>query len=212
MITFSRSYSSALEGLFHRRTTYSSTSSSNGTPEQIAWLQFSTQDSEIPSLYAKYGNPTEKKEYITPLYLAPQEYSYRTSEALIKRFFTSGSNCGYLFKGHLGDRIYYGNRGILLDSNYNLLFLATVEPGTNLLTNFKNIYISPKVFTNLTDLINKHIVQKIIPYFCLYNPSVNIHIKDINHILKRPIFPKSIENINEELNNILINSTDYLIK
>lgn len=211
MITFSRSYINTLELLFHNR--YSDADVvSNTISKQIAHLQFSTQDSEIPCLYTNIVKLDKENTYIAPLYLYYHEYKCRTSEALVKRFFTSGSKCGYLLKGILGSHVYYGNKGILLDKDYNVLFLATNEPSTTVRARFKNIYISPRIFTNLSDPINKHIVKKIIPYFCLHGSDVNIHIKDMNHLLKKPVFPKSIEDINDELNNILITSTDYLIQ
>lgn len=211
MINFSRTYIHALTNLFYNRYTNISVTSDN-MPEQIAYLQFSSQDSEIPCLYTSIINPTKKQVYIAPLYLNSREFNFRTSEALIKRFFTSGSQCGYLFRGTLGSRVYYGNKGIILDKDHNILFLATSEPRNNTVARHKHIYIAPKVFTELKDPINKHIVQKIIPYFCQEDLSVNIHIKDMNHLLEKPVFPKSIKDINDELNNILINSTDYLIK
>ena len=211
MTTFSRSYTNALELLFYSG--YTNTIVVSDTmPEQIAYLQFSAQDSEVPCLYTRIVNPNEEKTYITPLYLSSGEYNCRTSEVLIKKFFTSGDRCGYLFKGILGSRVYYGNKGILLDKDHNILFLATSEPHNNTVAMYRHIYVSPKVFTDLKDPINKHIVQKIIPFFCQEDPDVNIHIKNMNHLLKKPVFPKSIEGINDELNNILINSTDYLIQ
>lgn len=211
MINFSRTYIHALTNLFYNRYTSISVASDN-MPEQIAYLQFSSQDSEIPCLYTPIINPNKKQIYVAPLYLNSKEFNFRTSETLIKRFFTLGGQCGYLFRGTLGSRVYYGNKGIILDKDYNILFLATSEPRNNTVARHKHIYIAPKVFTELKDPINKHIVQKIIPYFCQEDPSVNIHIKDMNHLLEKPIFPKSIKDINDELNNILINSTDYLIK
>lgn len=211
MINFSRSYTHALFSLFVSRYTDRTVTSSN-MPEQIAYLQFSAQDSEVPCLYTQIVNPNEEKTYITPLYLNSREYNCRTSEVLIKKFFTSGSSCGYLFKGNLGSRVYYGNKGIILDKDHNILFLATSEPRNNTVAMYKHIYVSPKVFTDLKDPINKHIVQKIIPFFCQEDPDVNIHIKNMNHLLKKPVFPKNIDTINDELNNILINSTDYLIQ
>ena len=200
MTTFSRSYTNALELLFYSR--YTNTIVVSDTmPEQIAHLQFSAQDSEIPCLYTGILKLDEEIIHVAPLYLHSREYNCRTSEALIKKFFTSGNQCGYLFKGILGSRVYYGNKGILLDKDYNVLFLATSEPRTYTIAHFKNIYISPRVFTNLSDPINKHIVQKIIPFFCLNDSDVNIHIKDMNHLLKKPVFPKSVEEIQEEIIN-----------
>lgn len=211
MTTFSRSYTNVLERLFISGFTNANVVSDT-LPEQIAYLQFSTQDGEVPCLYTSILKLDKEYVYVTPLYLHSREYNCRTSEVLIKKFFSSGSQCGYLIKGTLGDRVYYGNKGILLDKDHNVLFLATSEPRTYSRAVFKNIYISPRVFTNLSDPINKHIVQKIIPFFCLHDSDVNIHIKDMNHFLKKPIFPKSVERIQEELNNILINSTDYIIQ
>ena len=211
MTTFSRSYTNILNFLFHNRHT-NATVVSDTIPEQIAHLQFSAQDSEIPCLYTSIAKLDKEYIYVAPLYLYSRDYNCRTSETLIKKFFSSGNQCGYLFKGILGSRVYYGNKGILLDKDYNVLFLATSEPRTYTIAHFKNIYISPRVFTNLSDPINKHIVQKIIPFFCQEHPDVNIHIKSMNHLLKKPVLPKSVEGIQEELNNILINSTDYLIK
>ena len=122
---------------------------------------------------------------------------------------------------------YYGGYGILLDADWNPLMLATLladkEPVSGstspVLYYYKAVlHISPKVFLNQTDLLEKSIIKKVIPFY-LTNPigrvssfrgtesdslgTVQIEVDDMSRFFHTPVIPKPDTYSDEEMNRIL---------
>ena len=90
----------------------------------------------------------------------------KTGDAIINNFFRTHSK--FLIKINTTKGIYYGNTGIILDSNFNIIFLATLnchKEGTNILYTGANIYIHPKVFLEEKEILHSCILKKLIPFY-----------------------------------------------
>lgn len=172
---------------------------------------------------------------IIPLFnnTIPQEK--KTFDSIIKYFFTyiSYSNRIGKITTSKGD-VYYGGRGLILNSNYNPILMFTLRAtkiinNTDFKFNYSTpiIYINPSVFEDPNTLVNKGIIKKIIPYFtnsylCISNSWNNrfiypergkseVIIKDFNNIIVSPIKPKVSNNPMDCLNDCIINNIDEII-
>lgn len=124
-------------------------------------------------------------------------------------------------------KIYYGGYGILLDADWNPLMLATLlaykEPVSGstapVLHYYKAVlHVSPKVFLNQTDLFEKSIIKKVIPFY-LTHPlgpaytsrgtesdilrTVQIEVDDMSRFFHTPVIPRPDTYSDEEMNRIL---------
>lgn len=115
--------------------------------------------------------------------------------------------------------IYYGCRGLILDSDFNPLVLTTVNhkgEGEELVKTF-TVRISPKVF--LRDSIMEKGIQKYLLEFCSSNQFIgylrdwvqpNIIISnDIDKFIQCPPIPNSI-NTNNDIQEFLINNKELI--
>ena len=121
-------------------------------------------------------------------------------------------------KGKDGN-IYYGCRGLILDSDFNPLVLTTINhkgEGEELVKTF-TVRISPKVF--LRDSIMEKGIQKYLLEFCSSNQFIdylrdwvqpNIIISnDIDKFIQCPPIPNSI-NTNNDIQEFLINNKELI--
>lgn len=153
----------------------------------------------------------------------------KTFDTIIKLFFLDSG--WELRKIRLNDgSIYYGNRGIILDANFNPILLITLK--AELVDNvckYKNIviHISPSVFTNQTLLINKGIIKKIIPFYIenkFYNPIVNnfydsgyfldkteFVIDSFDDFIYNPIKPSPSFCTNESMNQCILDHVHNIL-
>lgn len=116
---------------------------------------------------------------------------------------------------------YIGDKGILMDADRNLLLLATVTVSPTKTNEIgyqiskPKLYISPKVFVNKNNLLEKAIIQDVIPYYSyndcelmpipetrasrteIINEPVEIIIKDLDEFVVKPKTPdiKTISDI-----------------
>lgn len=122
---------------------------------------------------------------------------------------------------------YYGGYGILLDADWNPLMLATLmarrisdlnSPSMELCFYKAVLHVSPKVFLNQTDLMEKSIIKKVIPFY-LANPlgrtatgrgvmsenlgTVQIEVDDMSRFFHTPVIPRPDTYSDEEMNRIL---------
>lgn len=122
---------------------------------------------------------------------------------------------------------YYGGYGILLDADWNPLMLATLmahrtsdlnSPSMELCFYKAILHVSPKVFLNQTDLMEKSIIKKVIPFY-LANPlgmtlggrgvmseylgTVQIEVDDMSRFFHTPVIPRPDTYSDEEMNRIL---------
>lgn len=129
---------------------------------------------------------------------------------------------------------YYGGYGILLDADWNPLMLATLlaykEPVSGstapVLHYYKAVlHVSPKVFLNQTDLLEKSIIKKVIPFY-LTNPigivstgrgiesdrlgTVQIEVDDMSRFFHTPVVPRPDTYSDEEMNRILAEHADEI--
>lgn len=150
----------------------------------------------------------------------------KSAYAIIKKFFTS-YRLNTLKKGKtVNGEIYYGGRGIILDSNFNPLFFAFATIDTSNLYSYNKIiiYIDKKVHDS-KDSVSKEIVKKLIPYYS--NTPVylftshnsfrrtlfpEIIITDLSNFIKTVDIPKYTTNLQNELTEVVINNIDEVFK
>ena len=115
--------------------------------------------------------------------------------------------------------IYYGCRGLILDSDFNPLVLTTINykgEGEELVKTF-TVRINPKVF--LRDSIMEKGIQKYLLEFCSSNqfisylgeqvqPTIIIN-NDIDKFIQYPTIPNSI-NTNNDIQEFLINNKELI--
>ena len=171
---------------------------------------------------------------ILPLYNNADDAMGKSFNGIIRQFF---SRTGYgkrlqkitTSKGE----VYYGGRGIIFDESYTPLLLCVAAGGIKHIASDKiNIsyhdlicYVSPKVFLNTNNTINRGIVKYLIPLytttrtsFCDFNSTFSIRdttvkviVEDLDRFFIEPIRPFSVSNINDSLNECLINNMDDII-
>lgn len=171
---------------------------------------------------------------ILPLYNNADDAMGRSFNSIIRQFF---SRTGYdkrlkkitTSKGE----VYYGGRGIIFDESYTPLLLCVAAGRIKYIASDKiNIsyhdlicYVSPKVFLNTNNIINRGIIKHLIPLytttrtsFCDFNSTLSIKdttvkviVEDLDRFFIEPIRPFSVSNINDSLNECLINNMDDII-
>lgn len=206
------------------------------------WLEvgLSKNDIEIPA-FIKYDiyrliNGRELSEgentFTEKIYIPIQcGYSYvaKTGDAIINTLFNVGSDT--FTKVNTTKGIYYGNSGIILDSNFNIIFLVTLnchKEGTNILYTGANIYIHPKVFLEEKEVLHSCILKKLIPFYLeltvsksllgfsrdhpQYNLTPQIIIKNItSDFINTASVPDSQSTSNENINQFLIDHQEDII-
>jgi hypothetical protein len=169
----------------------------------------------------KYPCP---KDIIVQLYVNNDLGSIKTADSILANFFNNGANTK-LIKIKKGTDIYYGNRGIILDCNFNpiMLIYVTIKWEENLkkwIYGQPIIKISPDVFINQQDFMNKAIIKKIIPlslgelyipnttvmFKSTLNVSCKIQIEDIQDLILKPIKPCPETYSDEVLNRLLLDN------
>lgn len=172
---------------------------------------------------------------IIPLFNNTPPQKKKTFDSIIKYFFTYISYSNRIGKLTTSKgEIYYGGRGLILNSNYNPILMFTLRAtkimgNTDFRFNYSTpiIYINPSVFEDPSTLVNKGIIKKIIPYFTnsyLYVSNYGnskfeypkggikseVIIKDFNNIIVSPNKPEVSNNPMNSLNNCLINYIDEI--
>lgn len=112
-------------------------------------------------------------EIVHPIIVDRINYPKRTADSIIRGFFENDTEYKTLINVETNKGAKYsGGRGIILDEEERVLFLATIvgnyqfEDGEVKLVYTENrIYIHPKVILDTSDLICKAIMKKIIPFF-----------------------------------------------
>lgn len=108
--------------------------------------------------------------------------------------------------------VYYGMKGLILNSNFEPLVLLTIKHSEGVSTVRERVLrVSPKVFNNVT-VVDKGIIKYLMPYCASCNNYTAITIiidNNIDKFIRHPNIPKSI-NTNEEIQQLLINNVDNL--
>lgn len=112
------------------------------------------------------NNSNSATKLVVPLYVS-ESYPRRTSDSIIRSLF-SVHNSGLQKVTTNKGEVYLGNRGIILDSDYNPLLICTwsFKKGEDNRYYFHKptIRVSPSVFTS-NGIVEKAILKKIIPYY-----------------------------------------------
>lgn len=218
-----------------------STFSDNGNTFS-RWLEvdLSKNDIEIPT-FIKYdiyrlinrrGLPEGENTFTGKVYVPVQYghfYTAKTGDAIINTLFNTDSNTFNRVSTTKG--VYYGNSGIILDSNFNVIFLVTLnchKEGTNILYTGANIYIHPKVFLEEKEVLHSCILKKLIPFYLSYkvgksllgfsrdhpqhNLTPQIIIKDVtSDFINIASVPDPQSTSNESINQFLIDHQEDII-
>lgn len=169
----------------------------------------------------KYPCP---KDIIVQLYVNNNLGSIKTADSMLVNFFNNWVSTK-LIKVKKDTDIYYGNRGIILDCNFNpiMLIYVTITWENNLkkwIYGQPIIKISPEVFRNQQNFMNKAIIKKIIPlslgklyipnttvmFKGISNVSCKIQIEDIQDLILKPIKPCPETYSDEALNQLLLDN------
>ena len=206
------------------------------------WLEvdLSKNDIEIPA-FIKYDiyrlikgiGLSEGENIFTGKIYIPVQCGYsciaKTGDAIINTLFNIGSDT--FTKVNTTKGIYYGSSGIILDSNFNIIFLATLDchrEGTNILYTGANIYIHPKVFLEEKEILHSCILKKLIPFYLgltvdkillgfnrshpQYDLTPQIIIKDVtSDFINIASVPDPQSTSNESINQFLIDHQEDII-
>lgn len=179
------------------------------------------------------ANNTVKK-IVIPLFTNCSPTTRRTSDSILTEFFARTTFANRLKKVTTNKgEVYYGNKGIILDSQFNILFLSTLtceksdNPSVSLYCyKESSIHISPRVFLNKTDLLEKAILNKVIPFYL--TATINVHnrnvgftvdsgvtkpkiiVEDIN-LVSSPISPKVDTYSDDAMNELVMENIDDLL-
>lgn len=206
------------------------------------WLEvdLSKNDIEIPT-FIKYdihrlingGRLPEGENTFTGKVYIPIQYGYscisKTGDSIINNLFGVSTNT--FIKVNTTKGIYYGNSGIILDSNFNVIFLVTLnchKEGTDILYTEANIYVHPKIFLEEKKVLHSCILKKLIPFYLGFtvskpllgfnrdHPQCNltpqIIIKDVtSDFINIASVPNPQSTSNESINQFLIDHQEDII-
>ena len=140
------------------------------------------ESSEVPTMCTRiYENLlpkiTEPGTVVIPMAVDPFTFNAAGAETILKRFARQSTNYGRLLKATTPKgEVYYGNNGIILDKNFDPLFLSTrviscvnangiTSSRRRITKSDATIYLSPKVFTNDQGMLNKALAKKGIAFY-----------------------------------------------
>jgi hypothetical protein len=143
----------------------------------------------------------------------------RTINTILKSFSKAGEGTRIVKVVTTKGLVYYGCRGLILDENYNPLFIATIkakkEDGKFKFSN-PSCKISYRVFENSDNIVEKTIIKQALPiygehpvdyaidnsYYNSGNSPVKISIEYLDHLVIKPSQPtiKDVDNVNSVLN------------
>lgn len=190
------------------------------------------------TLLSRFAHASQNENEINKIVISlpvTQTSTLSTPISIIRRFFERSYTRGELLKITTNtSEVYYGTKGIILDKDFNILILCAFSYNIDFINKKLEcsgiyVYINPKIFAN-NDKLSKIIVSKVIPsfveqgiYITLNSDQVDIYpnnlIKpiiiideNINRFISHPEEPNLGEDINEDLNNILRNNIDDVLK
>lgn len=151
----------------------------------------------------------------------------RTADAIITTFASDRITCaGHLIPVETGTgELFYGNAEIILNSSGNILTMNALEYDKEADIFTKAVICVNPCVLNKSNLIEKSILGKVLPFYINYCKEVTIFpyfpgysqlvpieivFKDMSHIISYPKKPSIAAN--EELNNCLIANSDDVIR
>lgn len=108
-------------------------------------------------------------------------------------------------------RDYYGNPSMILDADFTPLVMSTVQvtyDRDNIVKEELILNVHPKVFTGEKTLVDKGIINSVIPHFLSQTPSVQI--RDLEYMIESPEKPDLITFSNEDINDFLIANSENI--
>ena len=161
-------------------------------------------------IYERFTNSSiiGTKKIILPLYNNSEDLKKKTFDSIITQLFRYVEYGKRLQKiiTSKGD-IYYGGKGIILDRDFTPLLLCTLIAKSVSIDNKKNMvyyrpicHISPKVFVESSKLINKGIINKIIPYYT----NTDMTLPSPNYIFKSKAENNKVKVIVDNFDNFFI--------
>lgn len=142
--------------------------------------------SEVPTICGRMyeqmlSKITEPGTVVIPLAVDPNPYSSSGAETILKRFSRQPASYGRLIKVTTPKgETYYGNNGVILDKDFEPLFLSTriinctngSARGSRIISKGQTtVYLSPKVFTDDQGILNKALAKKGIAFYLSQNIS-----------------------------------------
>lgn len=117
----------------------------------------------------KYQSYKEFSDLVIPLFETDTPYIRRAASAIFRVFRQTKLSDRLLKVVTNKDEVYYGNRGLILDKDFNILFITILEASLDeeerkVIHNKARVYIHPKVFGH-EGVLEKGIVKTLIPAF-----------------------------------------------
>ena len=183
----------------------------------------------------KYPEIYHVNKIVIPMYVNAYTSSKRTADSIVVDFFSKTNFNQRLQKIVTNkEEVYYGNKGIILDKDFNILFLCTLAckkieyRNRQLMSYYKPIiHVSPQVFLRSDSLIDKSILKKIIPFYVLQDISVStnigfvddipegtkpqILIDDVSKLIETPVKPTPQKYSDDVLNQILVDNVNDVL-
>lgn len=168
----------------------------------------------IKTLHDAAGNNRHIDKIVVPIYIVKNtQKTYKTIDSLFKDMFES--NTLTFAKMNFKDNIVYGNRGVIVDAAYQILYCETLLLDySNLRVLEENVYIHPNVYKNSKNVINKGITNRFMSYYigqkrnvnfglCIFSVgdgiSSNVIFKELPILQKKRTFMPSQNNAKEIL-------------
>ena len=180
---FSNAYARDLRTSFNSFSGYSNNFHNlQESPSFRKFLQVDTskESFEIPTIMTgdSLSNILEGSLLVLPLYVGKDIGIYRTSDSMVRHLITASYEERLVKARTSSGLTFYGGKGLILNERFNPLLLCTFKchiegisvEGTppafsGVIIDSLVVHVNPMVFLDTTDLINKSIVKKVIPYY-----------------------------------------------
>ena len=189
---FSNAYARDLRTSFNSFSGYSNNFHNlQESPSFRKFLQVDTskESFEIPTIMTgdSLSNTLEGSLLVLPLYVGKDIGIYRTSDSVVRHLITASYEDRLVKARTSSGLTFYGGKGLILNERFDPLLLCTFKchiegisvGGTppafsSVIIDSMVVHVNPMVFLDTTDLINKSIVKKVIPYYLSHPPYARI--------------------------------------
>lgn len=183
------------------------------------------------TIIKKIRDNIECEKMLCPLFSDTLPLYKRTGNTIITTLFSSPIHNRLASVITASDDKIYGGRGIILNENFKPLLLCTIKGqiiiDENGIKRFKYIKpiirVNPSVFIDNKKIINKAIINTVLPYYCNRTVSRNTYSSLINYFSKKPtviiedfddciVSPNkpSIADTQDTFNQVLIDNIDEI--
>lgn len=184
----------------------------------------------------KFPYISHVSKIVIPMYVNTYNMAARAADSIVSIFFSRTNFNQRLQKVTTSKgEVYYGGKGIILDKDFNILFLCTIvckrmeHRGRQVISYYKPvIHVSPQVFLRGEGLVDKSILKKIIPFYVSHNiDSVSTYayfrsdipegtkpqilIDDVSKFIENPVKPTPQKCSDDVLNQILADNADDVL-